>query len=263
MAVLKSLKSSVDKTFAILEYFTVHQPEWTITELAKELDANKSTIYRFLSDMEKRGIMYQDPNSGKYGLGLKLFELGNRVPIHSAFIDKTHPVLEKVAKNITETVHVSILKEEQAYYVDKVESPQGLRINTTIGTFKPLHATSLGKVLLAFLDMDYEELTATKLLKKQLDAFTNNTITEHKKLEQELFKIKKQGFAVDYEEYEIGLICVGVPIFNQRNQIVASLSASGPANRFKVNQLKNYVKILKIGADEIQKNIGDFKLNTR
>ena len=57
--------------------------------------------------------------------------------------------------------------------------------------------------------------------------------------------------------------CVGVPIFNQRNQIVASLSASGPANRFKVNQLKNYVKILKIGADEIQKNIGDFKLNTR
>lgn len=261
MSVLKSLKSSVDKTFAILEYFTVQHPEWSITELAKELDANKSTVYRFLSDMEKRGIMYQDPTSDKYGLGLKLFELGNRVQIHSAFIDKTHPVLEEVAENITETVHIAILKDNQAYYVDKVESPQGLRLSTTIGTYKPLHATSLGKVLLAFSAMDYKEFIATELLKKNLDAFTENTITDHKKLEEEFHKIKKQGFSVDYEEYEIGLICVAVPIFNKKNEIVASLSAAGPANRFKVNELRNYVKTLKLGASEIKKNIGDFKLN--
>lgn len=261
MAVLKTLKSSVDKTFAILEYFTVQQAEWTITELAKELDANKSTVYRFLSDMEKRGVMYQDPDSGKYGLGLKLFELGNRVQIHSAFIDKTHPILEKVAQNITETVHIAVLKESQVYYVDKVESPQGLRINTTIGSYNPLHATSLGKVLLAFSALAYKEFIEVGLLKKNLNALTANTITAHNKLEEELHKIKKQGFAVDYEEFEIGLICVAVPIFNQQNEIVASLSAAGPANRFKINELKNYVKTLKLGANEIQKSIGNFKLN--
>ena len=256
---MKGLKSSVDKTFAILEYFTVDKPEWSVTELAKESESSKSTIYRFLSDMQKRGIMYQDDNSGKYGLGLKLFELGNRVQIQSAFVDKTHPELIKVGNKITETVHIAILKDRQVYYTDKVESPQGLRINTTIGSYSPLHATSLGKVLLANSEAKYTELLETKLLKKDLEVFTENTINDHKKLEAELLKIKKQGYAVDYEEYEIGLICVAVPIFNQKNDIVASLSAAGPANRFKINQLKDYVQTLKSGAAKIQNRIGDFK----
>ena len=255
MAVLKTLKSSVDKTFAILEYFTVQQPEWSITELAKELDANKSTVYRFLSDMEKRGIMYQDSNSGKYGLGLKLFELGNRVQINSAFTDITHPSLVKVGESITETVHIGILKHKQVYYVDKVESPQGLRISTTIGSFSPAHATSLGKILLAFSD------NLNLVIPDKLASYTENTITNREKLEAELKKIKSQGYAVDYEEFEIGLICVAVPIFNKKNEVVASLSAAGPANRFKQNELPNYLKKLKRGAEEIQLNIGDFKPN--
>ncbi|MFD2587044.1 IclR family transcriptional regulator [Croceitalea marina] len=255
MAVLKALKSSVDKTFAILEYFTVDRAEWSVTELAKELDASKSTVYRFLSDMQKRGIMYQDPVSGKYGLGLKLFELGNRVRIKSAFTDKTHPVLMEVAKNITETVHIGVFKDEQVYYVDKVESPQGLRISTTIGSYSPAHATSLGKVLLAF--SSYDENRFVQRLKR----YTENTITDCGQLKEELKKIKKDGYAVDYEEFEIGLICVAVPILNQKNEIVASLSAAGPANRFKKEELPNYVKKLQKGALQIQNNIGDFKLN--
>ncbi len=255
MAVLKTLKSSVDKTFAILEYFTVQKPEWSITELARELDSNKSTVYRFLSDMEKRGVMYQNSNSGKYGLGLKLFELGNRVQINSAFTDITHPSLVKVGESITETVHIGILKNKQVYYVDKVESPQGLRISTTIGSFSPAHATSLGKILLAFShDLNL-------IVSEKLKSYTANTLTNQKKLVTELKKIKSQGYAVDYEEFEIGLICVAVPIYNQKNEVVASLSAAGPANRFKQNELPNYVKKLEKGAKEIQMNIGNFKPN--
>lgn len=253
MSTLKTLKSSVDKTFTVLEQFTTLSPEWSVTELAKRLESNKSTVYRFLSDMQSRGIVYQNPDSGKYGLGLKLFELGNRVQIKPAFTDKSHPVLEKVAKSITETVHIGILKNMQVYYVDKVESPQGLRISTTIGSYSPAHATSLGKVLLSFSD----EINFSKSLK----AYTKNTITSLSELVIELKKIEKQGYAVDYEELEIGLICVAVPIFNQKNEIVASLSAAGPANRFKEAELPNYVKKLQEGASEIQKNIGNFKLN--
>lgn len=257
---MKTLKSSVDKTFAILEHFTILKPEWSITELAKELNSNKSTVYRFLSDMQKRDIMRQDTDTGKYSLGLKLFELGNRVQIQSAFVNKTHPILKKVAENITETVHIAILKNKQAYYVDKVESPQGLKISTNIGTYSPLHATSLGKILLAFSNQDYKKSITQINNTNKLDTYTDNTITNPEKLVQELKKIEKQKYAIDNQEFEIGLICVGVPVFNQKNEIIASLSAAGPANRFKIKELTNYVKILQAGATEIKNKIGTFNL---
>ena len=255
---MKGLTSSVDKTFAILEYFTVENPEWRVTELAQVLGTSKSTVYRFLSDMEKRGVMHQNIENGKYSLGLKLFELGNRVRIQSAFVDKTHPELIEVSKDITETVHIAILRNNRTYYIDKVESPRGLRINTTIGTFNPAYASSLGKVLLAFTYQDLDVLFSTENFNHKLESFTVNTITDPKKLIEELNTVRRQGYAVDNEEIEIGLICVAVPVFNQNNEIVASINAAGPANRFKEEELGNYVKILQSGAEAIKKRIGTF-----
>ncbi len=256
---MKGLKSSVDKTFTILEHFTVEKAEWSITELAKKLDSNKSTVYRFLSDMEHLGVMYQNPESGKYGLGLKLFELGNRVQIKSAFTDKTNPELVKVAEGIKETVHVGIIKNKQVYYVDKVESPLGLKISTTIGSYKPLHATSLGKILLAYSYPDHEELMNNGVFEEKLTSYTKHTITNHQKLIRELKKVKNQGYAIDREELELGLICLAVPIFNQKNELVAGLSVAGPSSRFKIGKLKTYLKILNSGANEIKRKIGEFK----
>ena len=151
---MRDLKSSVHKTFAILEYFTAHKPEWGVTELAEAIGSNKSTIYRFLADLQKLGILYKDPATEKYSLGLKLFELGSRVQLKSAFVEKTHPVLVEVAGRIKETVHIAIFKNHQVFYVDKVESPQGLKISSHIGTYTPAYATALGKVLLAYLPVN-------------------------------------------------------------------------------------------------------------
>ena len=256
---MKGLTSSVDKTFAVLEYFTAKKPEWSITELTEAIGSNKSTVYRFLNDMKKWGVIYQSPETCRYSLGFKLFELGSRVQLQSAFVDKTHPILVDVSKKITETVHIATLRNNQTYYIDKVESPQGLRLNTNIGTFHPAYATSLGKVLLAYSYANYEDLKNQDTFSNKLHPYTDNTFTDSKKLAAELEKIRNQKYAIDYEEFEIGLICVGVPIFNQEGQIVASLSAAGPANRFKGAELKNYVKILHEGAASIQKEIKDFK----
>ena len=130
---MQDLKSSVLKTFAILENFTSEKAAWGVTELAKSIGANKSTVYRFLSDLESLDVLYKDPVTDKYSLGLKLFELGSRVSINEAFIDKVHPVIEHVANEITETVHLAVLKDKQVFYVDKVESPLGLKISSHIG----------------------------------------------------------------------------------------------------------------------------------
>ena len=257
---MKGLKSSVHKTFAILEYFTVQKPEWGVTELAEAIGSNKSTVYRFLADLCQLGILYKHTSTDKYSLGLKLFELGNRVQLQSAFVDKTHPELIEVASGITETVHIAILKKQQVFYVDKVESPQGLRISSHIGSFNPAYATALGKILLAFLSKEEKEQTVQAILEEQRPvAFTKNTITDRKALSTELTKIRGNRFAIDREELEQGLICVAVPIFNQNNEVVASLSASGPANRFEEKKVANYVAFLKKGADAIQNKIGYFK----
>jgi IclR family KDG regulon transcriptional repressor len=257
---VKELKSSVQKTFAIIEHFTIQKPEWGVTELAKAIGSNKSTVYRFLNDLNSLGILFKHPDTEKYSLGIKLYELGSRVQLKSAFVDKTHPVLEEVAQSIKETVHIAVLKNRKVFYVDRVESPQGLRISSQIGSFNPIHATSLGKVLLAYLPDKEQKQTLKSILDEHpLTSYTKNTITEKSTLIEELDRIKSNGYAIDREEFEIGLICVGIPIFNQKNEVVASLSASGPANRFKEEEVTNYVATLRKGADVIQQKIGFFK----
>ncbi len=257
---MKELKSSVQKTFALLEYFTIQKPIWGVTELAEAIGSNKSTVYRFLADLCRLGVLYKDPVTEKYGLGLKLFELGGRVQLKSAFVDKTHPELIKVAVRITETVHIAVLKNHQVFYVDKVESPQGLKISSHIGSFNPAYATALGKTLLAFLPEEIKMQTIHTImdLKKPI-AFTQNTILNKTTLLKELAQIKAMGYGIDREEFEQGLICVAIPVFNQNNEVVASLSASGPANRFEEKKVADYVATLKKGANAIQHKIGFFK----
>jgi len=257
---LKELKSSVHKTFAIIEYFTSQKQEWGVTELAQEIGSNKSTVYRFLSDLCKLEVLYKNPITEKYSLGLKLFELGGRVQLKTAFVDKTHPELLSVASRITETVHIAVYKNHQVFYVDKVESPQGLKLSSNIGSFNPAYATALGKTLLAFQAQEIQEQSIQSIMELQTPiAYTKNTIVTTKALNKELKKIRKQGYAIDKEELELGLICVAIPICNQEGEVVASLSASGPANRFKENKLSEYVSTLQKGADAIQLQIGSFK----
>lgn len=255
------LKSSVHKTFALLEYFTTQKPEWGVTELAKEIGSNKSTVFRFLAQMQSIGILDKDERTERYRLGLKLFELGNRVQLRTAFVEKTHPVLVSVAKSITETVHIAVFKNHQVFYVDKVESPQGLTISSHIGSYNPVYATALGKVLLAFLPLEEQTKTLDFIFEEErTSAFTERTITNKAEMLTELSEIKQRAYALDREEFEVGLICVAIPIFNQSQQVVASLSASGPASRFKEDEVQNYVATLQKGALAIQEKIGDFRL---
>jgi len=251
------LNHSVVKAFHLLDHFSLSKPEWGVRELAKEIGVNKSTTYRMLATLESIGILKKDQTSEKYSLGLKLFELGSRVSIQSAFVSKTHPVLESVAEEITETVHLGILKDQQVFMVDKIESPKGLKLNSVIGTFSPAHCSGLGKVLLAHQNED----TLSKSIEHlPLKAYTEFSITTKQKLSKELESIRQQGYAIDRQELELGLICVAVPIYNQLGRVIAALSAAGPAIRFKEENVAAYVATLQKGAATIQQKIGNFQI---
>jgi len=244
----KILNTSVEKAFKILDCFSPTIAELGVTEIAQKMETNKSAVYRMLATMVALDVIQQNPENDKYRLGLKLFELGQRVSINKNFINKAKPFMEELVKRADETAHLAIYKNQKVYFLDKVEGPHDLQINTQIGSKKQLYCTGLGKIMLAFGEPNYK----TVIKNLTLEAITNNTITNKTKLHLEIDRIKKEGFALDMEENEVGLICVAVPVFNSNGKFIAAISNSGPTARFNEAKIQNYTDVLKDTANQLK-----------
>ncbi|WP_348718745.1 IclR family transcriptional regulator [Tenacibaculum sp. 190130A14a] len=250
----KKVNQSVVKAFALLDAFTNEKTTWGVRELALKTGYNKSTTYRLLNTLAALNIVHQNDNE-KYSLGSKLFELGNRVAIYKAISKSTNTPIKNVALEIQETVLLSILKEDQVFHINKADSLHGLKINTSIGSYQPIHATASGKLLLAFSNKE----TQHEILKRiQLYKATQHTITNLKKFKEELNKTYTRGYALDIEEFELGLVSIAIPIRNKTGNIIASISASGPLSRFRTENIPNYIGILQKGVTIMEKEFKDF-----
>ena len=243
----KILNQSIIKAFNLLDAFTTEKKEWGVRELANKTGYNKSTTYRLLSTLVSLNAIQQNENE-KYSLGSKLFELGNRVSLYQSLINATRNPIRNIALEIQETVLFGVIKNNQVFYINKAESIQGLKISTTIGSYQPIHATAIGKVLLAFSSQEKQEQILNSIT---YNSYTKNTITSKSDLKATLTKIYKQQYALDLEEFELGLICIAIPIFNKNNELIGSISASGPSSRFELKNVNNYITFLKNGAKEI------------
>ena len=247
---------SVLKAFGLLELFSNTKSQWGVREMARHIGVHESTTYRMMSTLESLGVLYKNPENDKYALGYKLYDLGQRVKVYDSLVQMSHPELMKVADQIEETVHLGIWAKQEVLMIDKVEGEKGLRLDSKIGQTSPVHCTGLGKTLLAYR----EDFPLIKLENgKALEEFTNFTITDREELAKELKDIKSNAYAVDRQEFELGLICVAVPVFNASGNIIAALSAAGPSVRFKEEQLQDYLKILRNGASAITDKIGNYK----
>lgn len=243
---------SVDRAIQILKLFSEDRKEMKLTEIANELDLNKSTVYGILSTLKYHGLIDQDEKTQKYRLGLYLMRLGNLVANSIDVINIAHPIIEEVSHRLNETVHLSKLDRLEIVYLDKVESNQSVRISTAIGTRKPAYCTGMGKVLLAFSDLNEVE----KSLPDKLQVFTPNTVIDKKVLLEELRDIKKIGYAIDREESEIGLMCIAAPIFDYNGEVKYALSVSGPTPRITGERLEKIINIAKDAARKISYKLG-------
>jgi IclR family KDG regulon transcriptional repressor len=241
------LNQSVIKAFTLLEVFTNDKKEWGVRELANKTGYNKSTTYRLLTTLVTLNAVQQNENE-KYILGSKLFELGNRVSLYQSLINSARNSLIKIATDIEETILFGVLKNDQVFYLHKAESLQGLKISTSVGSYQPLHSTAIGKIILAFLPEKKQEQTLQKINYK---TFTQNTIANAHQLKKELKEIEQQKYALDLEEFELGLICIALPVFNKNNECIGAISASGPSSRFELEKVAHYVSIIKKGISEI------------
>ncbi len=244
------LNSSIQKAFKIIEYVSGFPQGIRLVDISKHLSFNKATALRMLSTLEEIGVL--NKKEGRYFLGLKLYELGNKVSHKKVIVDKVHKKLESIVKDLNETVNFGVLFENKVLYLDKIESNRSLQINTTIGGKISLHCTALGKSILSILsDEELESLLDCLDLEKK----TKNTIDNKKLLLEEIKKTKERGYSVDDEEFEEGLRCVAVPLKFKDINFYGAISVSGPISRFTKSFIPELGEKLRIYAKIIEKEV--------
>ena len=200
---------SVRKAFEILRYIGTSKNGRGISEIARELNMSKGTVYGITHALEEVGALYKDPIKRKFYLGMALMELSRSTLAFMDIRDMARPIMEELMEKVQETVFLGFLNGERVTIVDVVESDQDIRIISPKGTSIPLFAGAVGKVFLSMMD---ENRARDIINRKGLPRFTDNSITDPDHYIQILKEVRKKDYATDYEEYLIGVRAVASPI---------------------------------------------------
>lgn len=220
-------------------------------ELAEQLGMHKSTVHRLLVVLERQGAVRR--HEGRYALGMRLFELGSRAVTHLDVGSRAVPYLRRLVQGCGETAHVAVLGGLEMMSIQNVECPKKLRTPVTVGGLSPVHATSVGKAVLAFLPDDECELILEQLT---LRRFTPRTITARTALRLELQRVRDRGFAVDDQEIESGLRCVGAPIRNHTGRVIAAISVAGPIFRVTQQRVPALARAVIAAGRDLSRDLG-------
>ncbi|MBC8590167.1 IclR family transcriptional regulator [Wansuia hejianensis] len=244
---------SVDRALSILELVSEYTEGLGITEISEKVNLHKSTVHRLLGTLIYKGFIVQDSMTNKYKISLKLYELGAKLVEDLDILQVSKPYTEKLMKELNEVVHLVIRDNNHIVYIDKVEADNTIRMASNIGRRSPLYCTSVGKAILAFMDGDQVEKIWEN---SNIQKLTKNTITDYKMFEKELQTIREKGYAIDDEENEIGVRCIGAPVFNHNKEVEGAISISGPAIRVTKDKVEKIAEMVKKYADLISKELG-------
>lgn len=244
---------AIERAVAILEAFSADEPELGVSEIAGRLGLHKSTVHRFVVNLEAAGLLERNRLTGRYRLGLRIFELGGLVLQQMNLWEEALPYLEGLVRDTGETGHLAVFDSGEAIYIEKVEARRSLRIPSAIGRGYPAHATSLGKALLA--NQDNETIEAV-IAEHGLRRCATRTICERDDLLVELERVRSQGYAVDDEEYEEGLRCIGAPIVGHTGHVVAAIGIGGPVTRVTPERVEELGALVMAAAAGLSHRMG-------
>jgi DNA-binding IclR family transcriptional regulator len=244
---------SVDRALGLLELLA-NRGEAGVTELAKELKVHKSTAFRLVVALENRQLVEQVAERGKYRLGFGIVRLAGAVAAHLDLPRESRPVCERLAEEVGETVNVAVLDAGAAINIIQAHGSATVTARNWVGARTALHASSSGKVLLAWAS---EEALAAVLANK-LERYTEHTITSEDALRADLKRARSRGWASTSEELEIGLNSLAAPIRGGSGYVVAAVSIAGPSYRLTADSFNAIAGKLVPGAQEISSRIGYF-----
>jgi DNA-binding IclR family transcriptional regulator len=244
--------TAVQRGLRLLHLFAQAGKGLTGTEVAKLSGLPVSTVHRFLMNLESAGFL-NCSGHGRYHLGIACFSLGQAALGQLDIRRVSFPYLQALNQHTRETIHLTVRHGLTAVYVDKLDSPEPLRIFSRIGAAVPLHCTAVGKVMLAYLPREEQ----MKILQQvELKRLTPNTIANVQELQAHLQRVRKNGYACDLEENEPHIRCVAAPIWDHMGAVNASLSITGPGVRMAVSRIRQLAPLIQEAGVRISRELG-------
>ncbi|MDW7674050.1 MAG: IclR family transcriptional regulator [Bacillota bacterium] len=244
---------SLDRALSILELLSDFEEGLGLLEISSKLSLHKSTAHRLLASLIQNGYVEQNQSTNKYKLTFKLFELGNKKVEKMDILTLAKPYLTDLMEQTNETVHLVIRENKDIVYISKVESSNTIRMISSIGKKSPMYCTAVGKAILANLpEVEVNHIWSNT----EINKLTEYTITDLNKLKEELKKIKERGFAIDEEENELGVRCIGAVIYDHQGNPNAAISISGPATRMTDEKIVDSARLLLQQSMKISKELG-------
>lgn len=244
--------SSVTTAIHLLKTFTEADQELGISELAKRLNVAKSTVHRLASALLDEGLLQQNPETGRYGLGVGLFSLGSLVRARLDVTAESKMVLNALRQETEENVRLAVLERDHAVFLHDFEGPQTLRLRSSTGQLRPAFCTAEGLCLLSGL----RGPQLAQFLKFPRAARTEQTVVDEEELTQRIRHVKRRGYAFEDEECDPGTRCVAAPIFNAEGRIVAAIGVAGPRVRIRKSQVPGLAQKVIAAADDISQRMG-------
>lgn len=246
------LVQSVDRALNVLGLLA-KRGELGVTEIAQDLQVHKSTAFRLISTLEAHELVEQVSDRGKFRLGVGVLRLAGATTVRLDLVQESRPVMSKLAQEIGETVNIAMLAGHEALYLDQVTGPSVLALQNWAGQRIPLHATSNGKVLLAYGE-NWEHTVSEG--RWPLRRYASRTIVDEQPLRQELVTVRERGWSVAIDELEDGLTAVAAPVRSADGVVVASLSASGPTFRLTADRIPAVADMVVAAGEEISGRLG-------
>ena len=243
----------LDRTFQIFDILADDRSGHGVTELAEKLNLHKSTAHRLIMVLESSRYVERDIDTGKYRLGSRILELGLSALSKLDVYEIARPHLRALMSETGETAHIGVLRDGEVVSIVNVESTQAIRTPSTIGTRHPAHSSSLGKVILAF---SAPEEVDKFLAGRTLEAHTRNTITSSALFIHEIETVRRNGYALDDEEREEGLRCIGAPVRSSSGEVIASVSIAGPVFRLTRDRIDSVAAAVVRTSDAISAALG-------
>ncbi|WP_062234486.1 IclR family transcriptional regulator [Fictibacillus sp. FJAT-27399] len=245
---------TLDNSLELLKYFTKQHPSWGVRELAKEIGISHSIVYRILATFQNHGFLVQNKESKKYELGIRFLEYGHIVQDKMRLSDVIFPIMKGLSEKTEESIFLTWLDAMEGITVEIAESNQRIKFAVSLGTRTPLYAGASCKVIMAFLPKEKQ----TEIVHKGIAPFTDKTILDTEKLLMDLQDIRKKGWCYSIGEYSESVFGLGVPLFNSKNEIIASLTMAGPEFRMPEHKVPNALEILQMEAQKIQSHLKNY-----
>ena len=225
----------------------------SLSELGVRLGLAPSTVHRLLGTLEKHGFASVDAERGAWTVGVEAFTVGNAFLAGRDVVGRARPAMQRLMDESGESVNLAVMEGDEAVFVAQIECREMMRMFVRLGSRAPLHASGVGKALLAALP---DERLDALLGQRTLRAFTANTLESPEALRQDLARVRRRGYALDEEEHAVGLCCVAATVHDEHGQPLAAVSLSGPHARITRTRLEVLGRMVRITADDLTTAMG-------